>query len=301
MHPGISMIKIRNCFFGRDGLRAGWRALLFVICCVALGFGARHLVVLVPGVKAARAAAKAGIITPEAGFLWEGTQFAVVAFASAIFLLIERRSTAEIYLPLQAAFKGLFWRGALSGMVALTVLLALIYSFHSLAFGGVATHGLAAIHYGLLWAGVFLFVAGFEELLFRAYLLRTLARGIGFWPAAIIMSTLFGAVHIQNAHEGWFGAAQAGIAGLFFCLTVWRTGTLWFAIGFHAAWDYAQSFVYGVPDSGLMAKGHWLNTTFSGSPWISGGAIGPEGSLLCTLVLLALFALGYWRLRPADR
>src|SRR3989442_350419 len=121
-----------------------------------------------------------------------------------------------------------------------------------------------------------LLLVGFsEEFLFRGYALYTLSTGIGFWPAAGLLSALFGAVHLHNPGESWIGGLSAGLIGLFFCFTVRRTGSLWFAIGLHAAWDYSESFVYSVPDSGAMVPGHLLNSSFHGPRWLTGGTVGP--------------------------
>jgi hypothetical protein len=64
-----------------------------------------------------------------------------------------------------------------------------------------------------------------------------------------------------------------------------RTGTLWFALGYHAAWDWAETFFYGTPDSGLIGVGHFLNTSYHGPTWLTGGSAGPEGSMFTFLVL----------------
>ena len=73
--------------------------------------------------------------------------------------------------------------------------------------------------------------------------------------------------------------------GLLFCLTIRRTGTLWFAVGFHAAWDWAKTFFYGTPDSGLLGVGRLLNTSVRGPNWLTAGSAGPEGSVLAFFVL----------------
>src|SRR5208283_2480032 len=86
------------------------------------------------------------------------------------------------------------------------------------------------------------------------------------------------------------GELAAGLAGLVFCFSLWRTGSLWWAIGFHASWDWAQSFLYGVPDSGMMVPHHFLATHPVGKPILSGGATGPEGSIFI-VAILALVAL----------
>ncbi|HEY6291801.1 MAG TPA: hypothetical protein VI455_09615, partial [Terriglobia bacterium] len=70
-----------------------------------------------------------------------------------------------------------------------------------------------------------------------------------------------------------------------------RTGSLWFAIGLHASWDYSESFLYSVPDSGAMIPGHLLNSSFHGPVWLTGGAVGPEGSALVFVVIGGLFLI----------
>ncbi|MGH9394805.1 MAG: lysostaphin resistance A-like protein, partial [Terriglobales bacterium] len=134
-------------------------------------------------------------------------------------------------------------------------------------------------------------VAFAEEFTFRGYALTTFTSGAGFWPAAIVLSALFGAVHLGNNGESAAGALEVGLIGLFFCFTWRRTGNLWFAVGMHAAWDFCESFAYGVPDSGVVTPGHLLEPSFHGSRWITGGSVGPEGSVWALAVVAALFVL----------
>jgi hypothetical protein len=86
-----------------------------------------------------------------------------------------------------------------------------------------------------------------------------------------------------------------------FCFSLWRTGSLWWAIGFHAAWDWSQSFLYGVADSGLMIQHHLLATHPVGKPVLSGGATGPEGSIFILVVLGLASAIIVGTLRPARQ
>ncbi len=110
----------------------------------------------------------------------------------------------------------------------------------------------------------------------------------GFWQAAWVTSTLFGFVHTGNNGENWIGIFAAAFVGFVFCVSVWATGSAWWAIGCHAAWDWAQTFFYGTADSGNVATGHYLTTNPVGNAFWSGGADGPEGSVLILPVLLAL-------------
>ena len=119
---------------------------------------------------------------------------------------------------------------------------------------------------------------------------------LGFWTAALLFSFLFGLGHKGIPGESPIGLLSAGLASMVFCLSLWRTGSLWWAIGFHASWDWAQSFLYGVADSGSMVKSHLLATHPVGKPLLSGGATGPEGSIfvlaiLFLIVLIILFTL----------
>ena len=167
-------------------------------------------------------------------------------------------------------FAGLFW-----GVVCLSLLVGLLRLLGFLQFDALLLGGGAAVRYGVLWAIGFLLVALLEETLLRGYAQYTLARGfagiygaifkktrhrhaLGFWTAALILSFVFGIGHTINPGESPIGLLGAGLVGLVFCFALYRTGSLWWAIGIHAAWDWSQSFLYGVADSGLMAEGHLL-------------------------------------------
>jgi membrane protease YdiL (CAAX protease family) len=112
----------------------------------------------------------------------------------------------------------------------------------------------------------------------------------GFWQAAWVTSTLFGYIHTGNGGENWIGIFAAALIGFVFCVSVWVTGSAWWAIGCHAAWDWAETFFYGTADSGMVATGHYLSSSAAGSAFWSGGADGPEGSVLVLGVILLLLA-----------
>jgi hypothetical protein len=110
----------------------------------------------------------------------------------------------------------------------------------------------------------------------------------GFWQAAWVTSTFFGFIHISNSGENWFGIFAAALVGFVFCVSVRLTGSAWWAIGFHAAWDWAETYFYGTADSGMVASGHFLTTNPAGNALWSGGTDGPEGSLLILPTILLL-------------
>jgi len=118
----------------------------------------------------------------------------------------------------------------------------------------------------------------------------------GFWQASWVTSTAFGFIHTTNNGENWIGIFAAAFIGFVFCVSVRVTGSAWWAIGCHAAWDWAETFFYGAIDSGNVATGHYLTTSPTGNALWSGGTDGPEGSLLVlgvTLLLMVVLVVIY--------
>lgn len=246
----------------------------------------------------------------------ESLPLLTVLLATAFLAKIEYRSFSNYGLggqrKLANLFAGLGW-----GVTCLSVLVLLLTTRGYLRFDGRLLSAPAAIGYGVLWAGCFLLVALFEETFLRGYVQFTLARGLsaiyrsvsetphsdtlGFWTAALLLSLLFGAGHHGNAGESPIGMFSAGLAGLVFCFSLWRTGALWWAIGFHATWDWAQSFLYGVADSGNVSAGRLFSTHPVGRPILSGGLTGPEGSVLVLPVLALIAAILVLTLPRAQR
>jgi hypothetical protein len=128
------------------------------------------------------------------------------------------------------------------------------------------------------------------------------AKSSGFWQAAWVTSTLFGFIHTGNNGENWIGIFAAALIGFAFCVSVWATGSAWWAIGCHAAWDWGETYFYGAADSGNVAVGHYLTTSPAGPALWSGGTDGPEGSVLVIAVVLLLIAaiLVFYRRGKSD-
>src|SRR5271170_5070495 len=284
--PGTPRSGMENIFMGPGGIRSGWRLLIFIFlmlaCLKAEGFTLKHI----PGVDAWFKAQDPNVFTPAVAIFSESILLFGLVVATAVMALIEKRTYADYYLPLNQFLGKRFWQGVPYGFAMLSLLLVLISALHGFSLGDVALSGAEALRYGALYGIVFLMVGLFEEFSFRGYMQATLGSGIGFWPAAIILSILFGAIHLSNLGEAWYGAAMAGSFGVLAAFSLQRTGNIWFPIGMHAAWDWSETFFYSVPDSGFLAKGHLFNSTFHGPTWLTGGTVGPEGSVFAFVVLI---------------
>ena len=281
---------LQNIFLNERGLRAGWRLGIFVLLLMAIFFVIITVVRLLDHLRGPSAAAPDGV-APIGQLIAEVVTFAGVLFATWVMSLIEHRKVGEYGLPLQRSSLLTFVRGyILWGFLPLTGLLLALRALHAFYFGNIGLHGLEIVHWAALWGLVFLFVGLAEEYMFRGYALHALADGIGFWPAAIVLAVLFAWVHAFNAGENRIGLIGVALFAIYASATIWRTGTLWLAVGAHAGWDWGESYFFGVSDSGIQAQGHLLNPHLAGPAWLSGGSVGPEGSVL-TLVLLALMTV----------
>ncbi|MGD0990653.1 MAG: type II CAAX endopeptidase family protein [Candidatus Sulfotelmatobacter sp.] len=266
---------VRTVFLGPDGLRPGWGFAFYVAMFYPLQFVAARW---------------AGSLELGAEGLWsimllEAAMLAAAVFPALVLMGVERRAWGAYGLPGRLAFGKLFWVGAVWGFTAITLLLALMFGLRVFDLGHLVLHGARIFRFAVFWAVFFLLVGFFEEFLLRGYTQFTLTRAMGFWPSAILLSSMFGLIHLQNAGEQWSGLLAAAAIGFFFCLTLRQTGNLWFAVGFHMAWDWGETFFYSVPDSGTLFPGHLLKSSFHGPTWITGGKVGPEGSVLCFLVI----------------
>lgn len=276
-------------------MRSGWRLLIYVllvgVCFVAIVLISRLL---------ARGPAGGGGFSPSSTFLFEVLSFAAAFLPALVMSRIEKRPPGVYGLPLESAFRKDFCLGWFVGLCEVSALIALIAAFGGYSFGGFAVHGAQLLRWAALWGLFFVVVGLFEEFFFRGYMQFTLADGIGFWPAAVLLSVAFGAVHLSNPGEGRVGAASVVVIGLIFCFALRRTGNLWFVVGLHASFDFGETFLYSVPNSGIVFPGHLSDATLHGPKWLTGGTIGPEGSVF-SFITMAILAVVIHFLFPAKK
>ena len=283
--------NVHTIFVTPEGLRPGWRIFLYLGMGLILFLALSSFEYLIP--------------LRGAGFLYQAMFIqAVLVISSVLPALvmgkIEKRQFCAYGLGLRRLPVRLLCAGLVWGIVALSVLVLLMRLVGVFSYGSLALHGVRILKFALFW-GVFFFSVGiFEEFTFRGYTQFTLSQAAGFWPAAYLLSLTFGGLHLLgNVGETWLGSLCAAVIGLFFCFTLRRTGSLWFAVGMHASWDWGESYLYSVPDSGGMITGHLMQPSVHGPAWLTGGSVGPEGSVLAFLVIGVAWMI-FDRMHPAT-
>jgi membrane protease YdiL (CAAX protease family) len=287
--------RVRKILFGPHGLRAGWSLVIFVAVSTLLtGAGAWIFLKFHP--------------LPDnppwtAGLIIAFELVSLVATLAAMLVLgkVEGRSLATYGFPFAQAFGRRFWEGSLWGILSIGTVIASMTAVGAYRIQGWNVQGGEAVTSMLLWALALLLVGVYEELFFRGAPLFTLSRGLGFWPAALLLSLYFAGVHyFQKPMETWVDALSVGLIGLWFCGSVRRTGDIWLAIGWHFAYNFGSIAVLGGPNTGNQGKpvaGHLLDSSFHGSQWITGGPMGPEASLFIFPVIAAMF-IALWLRYP---
>ena len=284
--PAAPKRGLKYVFVGPDGLRAGWCALLFFAITAALIVG---LNVGLHAIHFHGPKSDPNVMDAVGTIFQESLLSGTLLIATIIATLVTHRKFSELGFSLTNALPR-FIQGLFVGVAALSALIGLLYVCGAIKFGPIILHGADIWRSGGMWALAFLLVGVFEELAFRGFLQQVIGRGLNFRWACLIVGILFTIPHAFNTGESPFGLAGVFIAGAVLSLSVWRTGTIWWAIGFHAAWDWTQSFLFGVADSGQPAAGTFMTAMPIGPEWLSGGATGPEGSVL-DLAITAVIAI----------
>ncbi|MFD9698123.1 CPBP family intramembrane glutamic endopeptidase [Lentzea sp. NPDC059081] len=180
------------------------------------------------------------------------------------------------------------WKGALLGTGLFCAMMLLIAVFG--AWDGVSWGSFAGF---LGLAGMMSSVAVMEEVLFRGVLFRILEERAGTVVSLVASSLLFGAIHLVNVNATLWGALSIALTGgTMLAASYVATRSLWFPIGLHFAWNFTHTGVFGIAVSGSdEVPNGLLSTTLSGPTLLTGGAFGPEASLMALVVCLTATVL----------
>ena len=237
-----------------------------------------------------------GALLPVTGIGAE-TSVALTAglLAGWIVLALDGRRPGALgfYLHRDAAPESVFGLGV-GVVVALCAVLGMV-ALRSVGWTGQegSVQGWILAAFGSLW--FFLIPAAAEEVLMRGYLFQALAESFGNATGLWVTSILFGLMHLGNPNWSYLGLANIVAAGLFLGVVYLKTRSLWYATAAHLGWNWAHGFLVDLPVSGLeVVDAPLYEGATRGPEWISGGAFGPEGSAVATVVV-AIATLVLWR------
>jgi uncharacterized protein len=258
-------------------LRAGWRMALFVSVLVGFTYGDKFLLRWVNS-----------LIPIGIPFISELVFYLTVLLTTWMALrFLESRRPSAVGFPFDVPVGTQIGWGIAMGGGLMSVIFAVEYAtgMVSISLKPLTSAGIA----NALWMSIVVFGIGAfgEELLFRGYLFQSLTAGANKIIAVGSFSLFFAAAHLANPHVTLFSFVNIALAGLWLSLAYYQTGALWYPIGVHFGWNFFQH-LYAFPVSGGHFEAFKLGIVDQRGPeWLTGGAFGPEGGVLATVMLLA--------------
>lgn len=279
----------RRIFYREGRLRPVFRIAIFFLLFFLFGSAGQYVIAMLP-----RHPLQWGSLAA----------MTLAALLASLFLItrIDGRPFGALGFPLDRSAPRDSALGFLIGtvLIAVTVLLLVITGSATLT-GDTGTLGGYFLFLG--WTLLFFFIAAaFEEVVFRGYPFQVLVEWIGVWPAVIIASALFAAMHGQNPGITWIALVNIFIAGVMLSVAYLKTRSLWFVTGIHLGWNWTMSSLFDFPVSGLGFETPLYTGVPTGPQWWTGGTFGPEagiaGSVMLAVAIVYLIRTAAFRPTP---
>lgn len=277
--PGLLKRTFRNRF---GHWRAGWRLLVYLIAAYVIG-------------KAVSAPIKFFVPdAPESDFLswthtlvWVVANMALLLGGLAVLKFFDRRPPTLLGLGFSRGWMRELGIGLVAGpaVTGVVVLMLVLSGSVSLALSPELGASLGAFPFFL---ALFTLAAAVEEFVFRGYPLQVLAEGSRRWIAGILLCLPFTLGHASNPDVTMIGVANIFLAGVVFVILYFQTRRLWLPISFHLSWNLAQSWLWGFDVSGIEIRNQLFVVTSTGPDLVTGGEFGLEGSILSTILFVAV-------------
>src|SRR5438128_3593431 len=231
------MRGVKWLFVGRHGLRHGWRFLIFAAAIIVAVQLLAHPAV---GFLAAKRHVAPNALSEPSIFVSGAFDLILILILTGVVARFERRRIDGYGLPINEAFGGFFWNGAIAGFATIAFVGAGMLITGGMSIQAIALRGSDLTTSPFLWLVAMLFVGVTEEYVFRGYALQSLWRGAGFWPATLITTALFAGAHLSKPHENAIDIGIIFALGVLLCFSFRLTGSLWFSVGWYAAFDFGQ-------------------------------------------------------------
>lgn len=102
---------------------------------------------------------------------------------------------------------------------------------------------------------VFVFIqSSSEEMWCRGFMYERINVKYPLWVAILVNGVFFAALHLMNPGVTVLPIVDIALCGLSFSIAKWYTGSIWFPMGIHTAWNFTQNLIFGLPNSGLVSE-----------------------------------------------
>ena len=220
-------------------------------------------------------AAYAAVMAEDGYILTSLFSMLAVALLVIVFCrFIERRPISSMGLSVRRGFLAEYGIGLVAGLLLAGLTFLLLYATHAVS----VTAGSFSGGMLLLYLLAFLIQGAAEEILLHGYFMISLTATARPLSAAIYSSLLFSLLHVGNVGTSVLSILNVFLFGLLLGLITFRTGSLALACALHGIWNFAEGNLFA-------------STLDEGRAVTNGGAFGPEGGAVVTLVLLLAFAV----------
>jgi uncharacterized protein len=298
---------VKKVFFNPENrqMRSGWQILLFFLlmqlCSLAL-------YIPVTGIALVFGKNPADLFQTR-NLSVEALQRSVslVAALLASWFCVSRLSDRSFF-SIGCGFHTGWWRDFSIGIIAAFAMVSFIASIQWIGGGTTFTWQPPPFKQALTSLSFLAFIifiaAALEEVMFRGLPLQVLARNTNFVIAMLVISMLFGFIHLGNPNRTVYSTMDTIFAGIWLSLAYFKTRSLWLPTGLHVGWNFFLGSFYGLPVSGIdwFSKNSLLFAVDTGPSWFTGGAYGPEGGISSTIALvlgiLWLHKTGWLKVSP---
>jgi membrane protease YdiL (CAAX protease family) len=274
---------IKRTFRNRFGhWRAGWRILVYCIAVYVVG-------------KSITTTLKLFMARPsEAPFaswshsvLWVVTNIALIGGALIVLKWFDRRPARVLGLGFGTGWLVELAGGLAAGVGAtgLLVIILIVTRSVSLGLSPELAQSLASLPRFLF---IFTMAAAVEELVFRGYPLQALSEGSRRWIAGALLCVVFTVGHGGNPDVTIIGITNIFLASVVLTVLYFQTQRLWLPIALHLSWNFSQSWLWGFDVSGIKIEDNFFVVASHGSDLLTGGEFGLEGSILSTILFVAV-------------
>lgn len=283
-------------------VRSGWKILLVFLLSYALMFGLSMLIGIIMGIVLLIKGNGDYLInfnlesTAEYELIFQITtsisNILLIISCIIIWKLFEKKKINKMGITsIKKGYKELVI-GLVLGAITMSIVAIIIIAIGNVKLINPISKPQISISllYGLIG---FIFVGFGEEILSRGYIMSVLKQTRNKWFILIGPALIFAALHLGNNGIDVLSFINLFLVGVLFAYMFMKSKNIWMPIGYHITWNYFQGYIWGFGVSGISVNGLYKVENVTNNI-INGGAFGPEGGIIVTIVTCLTFGIVYW-------